>query len=1177
MGKRRRESEDDSPHEKRRRLVPTSSSKTSIEDITSVEQLQSLLAFSQDTGPETRQNITTFKLYLESIAYGEDAALRTSRRAVLLQYLSHQPTPNADRQHPRISDLFKAWSFAAQSNNESLYSAVTAVLALLLKTISHHLDFVAAGRDLCNLFLDKDHLKLLERGLSADKSKDHVISPCLRLLTQVVAFDGGYAAKRVYRNKEVTFKRLDTFLTLRPDTKVVDSRSRRKIPVRNLALQYLFANLRLQDHTIKTEIIAHGRLSRSLFQDIKEDPPSIIRQMLQVMLDDVLEDERIPLRAKGRLFTDQVLYSIATLYNYNQTDSSGDENDQNKPPLSEVAHAFLLSLCTRPQYGVLLSSEVVASSSLGNRAQGFSLPSGPSGKHREHVSLSRPVHKRATVQSTTLSSFLQMLRPYASISQRDLTLAIFQAAPELVSDYFHKKKAFSFEPKLTATWMGFAAFLLSTIQLPLHQSMLDSGKHVPAPPATSDMIENILPLPLSSKVVSRCLNQNTAIIRFFAIKIVTAAFNKYAQTIRYFRFKARTARNDAMQLWEKAASELKDKFSERCPDMNHVITVFRSCTSQDSLLRESSARLLSLYYRQLPQVALEQKFDASVVLSAVFDEVSSSDSRSVGLSVESMILTQLLRTTSCRYSGRVFDSVHDPINIPKAARLRVYYSPLSVRQSLVLDEDGRLTQDTEEISSSSPSRQNYFLRAPVSGERSPSPSRSRPHNWEEVYTSSDDCAWQPSDALFGFLDSCVIRLAKKTVKYDQDLQRLRVGIEHTATNEADMVSGKLLMVVMEQWPFIQTSATLPEMENISHWLARFLLIVVGNGGDRKLIDRIRGQIERLTTLPKCQKWLKKVLDKQFTGGVDFETVQQSDNETATVATLANVMVSAQVGLKEEWRPPTPPASEGEDHPGLGKWKQLGIEEGIAEGAIEDLMLCLCSRYAEIRRQGLMELQKWMKALQTSQYSEREATYLLAGELIETCRAWAGDTGLPHLAGVMAAECCLVLSDPLHILYAKVNRFLNKGPVWKVERLPSYWVEQVLMRLPSLDDAQYKEIDWLLEMLAKGLQTSADMELYRRSHILERILSLLASPSLPPRQQKKVLELLYRYVQVGGSTTLITRCSLLSWAQCYSDSGYIIEGEATALGKLVVLCKTVCDQERVQNWSGGKLFERLETQ
>ncbi len=97
-----------------------------------------------------------------------------------------------------------------------------------------------------------------------------------------------------------------------------------------------------------------------------------------------------------------------------------------------------------------------------------------------------------------------------------------------------------------------------------------------------------------------------------------------------------------------------------------------------------------------------------------------------------------------------------------------------------------------------------------------------------------------------------------------------------------------------------------------------------------------------------------------------------------------------------------------------------------------------------------------------------------------------------------------------------------------------------------------------------------MELYRRSHILERLLCLLGSPSLPPRQQEMVIALLYRYSYAGGSTTLITRCSLLSWIPCYLASGHISEEQTTALGRLVERCKADCDGERVYEWSSGKL-------
>lgn len=39
-------------------------------------------------------------------------------------------------------------------------------------------------------------------------------------------------------------------------------------------------------------------------------------------------------------------------------------------------------------------------------------------------------------------------------------------------------------------------------------------------------------------------------------------------------------------------------------------------------------------------------------------------------------------------------------------------------------------------------------------------------------------------------------------------------------------------------------------------------------------------------------------------------------------------------------------------------------------------------------------------------------------------------------------------------------------------MPSYWVDQILMHLPTNDDAHYKEIGWLLDLLIEGLRTEA---------------------------------------------------------------------------------------------------------
>lgn len=98
--------------------------------------------------------------------------------------------------------------------------------------------------------------------------------------------------------------------------------------------------------------------------------------------------------------------------------------------------------------------------------------------------------------------------------------------------------------------------------------------------------------------------------------------------------------------------------------------------------------------------------------------------------------------------------------------------------------------------------------------------------------------------------------------------------------------------------------------------------------------------------------------------------------------------------------------------------------------------------------------------------------MLVGEIVETAENIIADSPLTYYAGVLAASLLLVLGDPLHLMYAKVNKFLNRGPVWNVKKLPSYWVDKVLMNPPTDDDSHHDEAEWLLDGLIDGLRTSA---------------------------------------------------------------------------------------------------------
>ncbi len=58
------------------------------------------------------------------------------------------------------------------------------------------------------------------------------------------------------------------------------------------------------------------------------------------------------------------------------------------------------------------------------------------------------------------------------------------------------------------------------------------------------------------------------------------------------------------------------------------------------------------------------------------------------------------------------------------------------------------------------------------------------------------------------------------------------------------------------------------------------------------------------------------------------------------------------------------------------------------------------------------------------------------------------------------------------MYTKINRFLNRSPQWNVVKLPSYWVDKILLHPSTDDDTHYEEVKWVLDALIDGLRTKA---------------------------------------------------------------------------------------------------------
>ena len=545
---------------------------------------------------------------------------------MLLSFLKSELPSSDDTTSVYLKDLIQTWSYAAQSNNDGLLSALPAVLALLLKAISNLIDFRECGVHLCETLLRKDQMKLFDRGLTANKTKEFIISPCLRLLTEVVSFDGGSSARRLYLQRDIAFKRLDIFLGMRKSSSETNAKIQRKNSIRNTALWYFLANLRLQEQAAKSDMLAQTKLIRAVFQDLKSDSPDIILDIIGTIKKSVVLDSKLSRTAKSRLLTDWVLTRISGLSNYDQDDPLPEGGT----PINEAAYAFLKLVCTTVDHGVLATQNgwyPPGEETANNDLDGKDSLLGSA----QHILQERYID-RVPVLNTTLATFLQGLRPYASVQQNELILAIFKAAPEMIADYFFKTKSFSFEPKLSATWIGYSAFLYSVIQLP--PAAMQFGED---PPPISIVIESILPQPLTQKVLTRGLNQSSNLITFITTRLIVVAFQKLEKVLASFHIQ-----NGLSSDWKEAGSKLKAEFCRRCPELKHVIAAFRSCPKEDFVLREALVRLVTMYYKLIPQVALDEKFDISIILSATLNDIESETEHHKDQRIRLLELDQLM-------------------------------------------------------------------------------------------------------------------------------------------------------------------------------------------------------------------------------------------------------------------------------------------------------------------------------------------------------------------------------------------------------------------------------------------------------------------------------------------------------------------------------------------------------
>ncbi|KAI0395894.1 ribosome 60S biogenesis N-terminal-domain-containing protein [Xylariaceae sp. FL0594] len=1106
------------------------------EEVHTARQLQHLLTFEQDLR-KGRHGLQSLKNVLDSIL--NDDERKPAHMDILVEFLESTKPRHAEDEVPiYLPDIMETWSMASQVNNENVMSAVPVVLALLLRVISAHMSLVPHGLGICRTLLQKRQQELIAQNLSADKGKDFIISPTLRMLREAICLDGGALAAPIFRARTYTFKSLARNMGLRY---VGEGKEDPKRPsVRTNAIRLLLSCLKLLHNEAKKDLLLQKDVVAALMRHLRDDPPLLIYEILDVLKTSVVQDKKLPKEVKIKILNAHSLTRIASLYGYSKhvvDPDSGSEDGQSS--VEGAAHEILLAACTDSNVGVCRSEQGYYPE--GVFPDAFT-PDADSSSHLDFGLDSIPwmtkFEKEIPVRNMLLAEFIESLKPWSSTKQSELLLAIFEASPELIAQYFLQKRTFTFDPKLSATWIGYAALLYNVVQLPVPPFFGRANGYAVAPPPTSVVLDNVMPPSLTLKALTRCLANKSKLISFFAMRILVLALRKLDRVLEMHR----EASASPNSIWQEAARRIVDGFCQRIPDVKDIVSCYRTLTAEDLLQREAASQLILLYYEVIPQFALRAKFDVSPILSATIQRVEASDGVGEDTAMSALELEHLCAVAKYSPSMRWFARAPGTTLSPFTTLLRLY------------------TEKTSALSGQTLSQVLSY----VASEYQLVESGMQSSGLDPLITALKN-AGHLDISIWSFLDNCAERCSRTPTKY---LEMIEQQVESTGAGEEMMTrTSPLLVSIAEQLPFLVSSS--PGKDTLKQ-----LAVLLG--------DYLRCSLDAGVS-PKFLKSMSSLLsaaigDTNLASKIGLsKRTKSAGAEAGSPADELNPMLQSESeGEDKSMRRLSPQELEDKlavpiltsKENSLHRWLSKPPEELVEEDYATSLILLLSSEHVSIRQEALTNVVKMATKIKESTYEENEQMWLLLMELAESAKGAIMDGPLPSIPVVFACRAIDILKNPLHCLYSKVNLFLTSSPVWQADRIPL--LQAILQDGPTVDGTYYTEVSWLLGFLVDSLRTPQDVGLFHQRKVFEKLFALTANPFMGPNLRTQVLRILYRTTSIpGGSDTVITRFGAVSWLEAQRSAASDNREKAIYQAMITRLWET-CDQKRITAWGKGSI-------
>ncbi|KAK5952035.1 hypothetical protein OHC33_006922 [Knufia fluminis] len=1089
--------------------------------VTRADQLHSWTEFQQSTDPSVKSRLTAFKDHLASIAHTEDIAQQSRQLRLLKEYCEWQKAPSDDQVH--FIDLLSTWSFAVDNNAEAIISAVPAALAQLLKTMSETLEFQPFGLALIDSLLKRDQSKLFEKCLSAPRSKPHLASPCLRLLTEMVSFGIGARANEFWIRRDLVMYKFEAVLEQHNTNKSLEER--RKPTVRRMALRLLLAMLKYLGTDAKADMLVQGRALNACLHGLPLDGDDIVVDLLRTIKSSLVDEEEVPRACIVSFFKAGRLDLLASLYRFEVEDDISEARDA----VREALQSLMEQVCTTSK-GVLLPSRGWYTSS--TAVTPFQ------GAEDDYIdlglgSLYHYEDQKTQVQNMELALFIPKLR-HDDPLQSALLLQILQAVPELVAEYFSKSQTQKLPTPNSedVAWRAHFAFLFSIVEHKIPSSFEPSS----GPPQPRVVVESIVPKPVDRNYLNKLLSSKDGILIVSGARLLTIILKKLSDVLNAFtQFQEGNAKS---YVWQQGIDELSELVEGRIPTSRDLSLALQHASKAEASYG-ALLECLQQYYTSLPHVAETNTFDIGPIMAEVCSSLEEHDSTNDS----STLLDQLSYCVQIAGIASSTKWLHKTNNEAVSPLIRVLTNVL-VHASR---EEAKTILRT--------------LRKVLTYRGILSPGQGA----FAAFCSSltDQKKFSPTDELYLFVDSCVVRTNQKPVKYLDEL-------EHASQLVSDKKSLSLVAgAVAEQWSFAckKYEGSKSSLKNIAAWIARFFALLDAAGENYRVMMHLQENMLKGST-GKPREYLQDAIDKTRKKPMALEEEWQlnqeasprdADQDTDMLDKPASPATNAMDKLLNE-ATPVPDSLQG-----LDKWPaDFDIELEVDTNRLHRLLLCIASPDEEIRLQTNQILQQITHTVDTtSSHSQKHQVYLVLGELCETLRQQGTSHPQPVIIPELADTLLRIMIDPIHTLYAKANKFLLQKPSWPARRVISYWIETILYREPDHPDAWSAEVEWLLQLLLKGLRTEIDLDLYRRTGLWEKVLSLYSSPVLTQPYKQLILALLKAACSIKGGTDMLwTRFGVYSWLRMQE---FTDKDDSKQMRALREKMETECSKEVIETW------------